>query len=308
MDIVILFPEQFFTAEQINKLKKYNLKFVKGKNVDLDKLNYLYSSKELILAIDPTYSKDSWESLPVERVKKMKGLRALCLTTTSYSWVDLDGMKKLGVTVTNTPGKSTEAVAEFNIYMMLSLLRKTPLIIKNKWIMDYDNFTNEEVKGKTAGIVGLGKIGQRVGELCRGMGMNVIYWNRSKKASSFKSASLGRLFSESDVIFNTIATAPELTGFLNKKLLLNLKPTTIICSTSDTHIFDTDFIFNQVKNKKLGGYAFENTEKKITDFDGNIMVFPEQAYFTLGTLQNTARIVTETILSVINKKTINQVN
>jgi hypothetical protein len=58
----------------------------------------------------------------------------------------------------------------------------------------------------------------------------------------------------------------------------------------------------------LGGYAFENTEQKITDFEGNVMVFPEQAYFTLGTLQNTARILTETTLSVINKKPINKVN
>jgi lactate dehydrogenase-like 2-hydroxyacid dehydrogenase len=163
MDIVILFPKHFFTPEQLKKLNKYNLKFIEGKNLDLDKLKESYSSKELILAIDPTYSKDSWGSLTVERVKRMKGFRALCLTTTSYSWVDLEAMKKLGVIVTNTPGKSTEAVAEFNIYMMLALLRKTPFIIKNKWNMDYDNFTNEEAKGKTAGIVGLGKIGQRVG-------------------------------------------------------------------------------------------------------------------------------------------------
>lgn len=308
MDIVILFPKQFFTTEQLKKLNKCNLKFIEGKNLDLDKLKDLYSSKELILAIDPTYSKDGWDSLTVERVKRMSGLKALCLTTTSFSWVDLETMKKLGIIVTNTPGKSTEAVAEFNIYMMLSLLRKTPLIIKNKWNMDYDNFTNDEAKGKTAGIIGLGKIGQRVGELCQGMGMNVIYWNRSKKTSTFKSVTLDKLFANSDVVFNTIATAPELKGFINKKLLSKLKSTAVICSTSDTHVLDTDFIFKQVKDNKLGGYAFENTEQKVADFEGNVMVFPEQAYFTLGTLQNTARILTDTVLSIINKKPINKVN
>lgn len=308
MDIIILFPQQFFTPEQLNNLKKYNLKFVEGKNIDLDKLDYLYTSKNLILAIDPTYSKDSWGSLPPERVKRMKGLQALCLTTTSYSWVDLPKMKELGVIVTNTPGKSTEAVAEFNIYMMFSLLRKTPLIIKNNWKMDYDYFQNEEANKKTVGIIGLGKIGKRVGELCKGLGMKVIYWNRTKKNNSFTPVTLDELFNRADVVFNTIATAPELKGFLNKKLLSKLKSTAIICSTSDTHVLDTNFIFEQVKNKKLGGYAFENTEKKVSDYDGNIMVFPEQAYFTLGTLQNTARILTDTILSVINKHPINKVN
>ena len=54
----------------------------------------------------------------------MKGLKALCLTTTSFSWINLEEMKKLGVIVTNTPGKSTNAVAEFNIFMMYTLLRK----------------------------------------------------------------------------------------------------------------------------------------------------------------------------------------
>jgi len=307
MDIVIIFPKQFFTEEQLKKLNKYNLKFIEGKNLDLDKLDFLYTSKDLILSLDPTYSKDSWNSLPVERVKRMKGLKALCLSTTSYSWVDLKEMQKLGVMVTNTPGKSTEAVAEFNIYMMLSLLRKTPLIIKNDFKMDYDNFTNEEVKGKTAGIVGLGKIGLRVGELCQGLGMNVVYWNRSKKKNSFSSVSLEQLFIKSDVVFNTIATAPQLKGSLNKKLLSKLKPTSIVCSTSDTHVFDTDFILDQVAKNKLGGFAFENIEKKVTDYRGNIMVFPEQAYYTLGTLQNTARILTETILSVIEDKPINKV-
>jgi lactate dehydrogenase-like 2-hydroxyacid dehydrogenase len=138
--------------------------------------------------------------------------------------------------------------------------------------------------------------------------MYVIYWNRSKRNNSFKQVSLDKLFSNSDVIFNTIATAPELKGFLNKKLLSKFNSTAIVCSTSDTHVLDTDFIFKQIKNNKLGGYAFENTEQKITDFEGNVMVFPEQAYFTLGTLQNTARILTETTLSVINKKPINKVN
>lgn len=238
----------------------------------------------------------------------MKGLKALCLTTTSYSWVDLQKLKKLGVIVTNAPGKSTEAVAEFNILMMLSLLRKLPLIIKNNWQMDYDSFLNDEMKGLTAGIIGLGSIGTRVAELCQGLGMKVCYWNRSQKINSFEAVELADLFNKADVVFNTIATPPELTGFINQDLLAKLKTSALVISTSNTSVLDENFIIDQVKNGRLGGYAFESMDKKLTDYDGNVMIFPEQAYYTKGTLLNTATIVTETVLSILEGKPINVVN
>lgn len=308
MKIIIIFPKEYFISQQIEKLSQYDLKFVQGKNIDLTKLEDLYEGGDFVLALNPIYVKDEWNCLPIERIKKMKNPKAICLTTTSYSWIDTKELAKMSIIVTNAPGKSTNAVAEFNIMMMFSLLRKIPLIIKNDWKMDYDRFLNKEVKGLTAGIVGLGQIGTRVAELCHGLGMRVCYWNRSKKKVPFKSVSLERLFEKADVIFTTIATPPELTGFINKKLISKMKKTAIIISTSDTHIFVERFILNQVAKGNLGGYAFESNERKLTEYRGNVMVFPEQAFYTLETQRNTARIVTESILSVISGKPINKVN
>lgn len=308
MDIYIFFPKRFFTREQLEKFKGHNLHFPSEKGTNLDKIDRFFQKKPYILAVDPTYIKDVWEGLPAERLKRMVGLKALCLTTTSFSWIDGKELAKKKVILTNTPNKCTEAVAEFNIYMMFSLLRKLPLIVKNNWTMNYDYYLNDEAYGLTAGILGLGRIGSRVAELCKKIGMNVVYWNRSKKTSSFKSMNLDILFEKADVIFNTIATAPEIKGFINKKLISKLKPTSLIISTSDTHIFDESFIIEQVEKGELGGYTFESFPKKIPDYKGNIMVFPEQAYFTTGALKNTARIVTETILSILKGKPINKVN
>lgn len=308
MDIYIFYPKRFFTEEQLRKFKGYHLHFSSEKGTDLDKIDQLFQKKSYILAVDPTYIKNVWEGLPVERLKRMAGLKALCLTTTSYSWINGKELAKMGVILTNTPNKCTEAVAEFAIYMMFSLLRKLPLIVKNKWNMNYDHFLNEETSGLTVGILGLGRIGQRVAEICQAMGMKVIYWNRSKKISPFQSADLNIFFEKSDIVFNTLATTPEIKGFINKKLLSKLKSSALIISTSDTHIFDEDFIIKQVEKEKLGGYAFESFPKKTSDYKGNIMVFPEQAYFTTGALKNTARIITETILSIFKGKPINKVN
>jgi len=238
----------------------------------------------------------------------MKGLKALCLTTSSFSWIDTKKLAEMGIIVTNIPGAPTEAVAEFCIYMMFSILRKLPLIVKNNWKMDYDHFLNKEAVGLTAGVLGLGKIGTRVGELCHGLGMKVCYWNRSPKKSSFDPASLEELFTKSDVVFNTLATPPELKGFISKKLLSKLKKTGMIVSTSDTHVFDEEYILDRVSKDDLGGYAFENKEKRIQDFKGNVMVFPEQAYYTLGTQTNRAKIATDTVLSIIDGKPLYKVN
>lgn len=308
MKIVIIFPKQFFTREQLNKLAKFQLKFVEDHNVDLEKLNSLYQPGDLILAIDPTYVKDGWNSLPLKRLKKMSGLKALCLTTTSYSWVDVEKLAAINIIVTNTPGKSTNAVAEFNIFLMYSLLRKLPLVAKNNWQMDYHKFLNQEATGAVAGVVGLGQIGNKVAHLCQAIGMKICYWNRSKKKSQFKSVSLKQLFKTADAIFTTIATPNELTGFINKNLIKSVKQTAVIVSTSDSNIFEEKFLLDQVAKNRLAGYAFENSEKTLHDYKGNVMVFPEQAYYTSGTLKNTARILTHTILSVIKGKPLNQVN
>lgn len=308
MNIKIIFPKRFFTEEQLKKFKGHKIEFIEGNNIDLDKIDSLFSQEEYILVVNPTYLKDNWNAFPVERVKRMKGLKALCLTTSSFSWIDTKKLAEMGIIVTNIPGAPTEAVAEFNIYMMLSLLRKLPLIVKNEWEMDYDNFLNEEFEGLNVGILGLGRIGTRVAELCKGLGLDVRYWNRSKKETTFKAVTLDQLFEKSDVIFNTLATPPELKGFIKKKLLSKIKQTAIIISTSDVHIFDKEYILKQVAQKKLGGYAFESKDKKITDFEGNIMIFPEQAYYTLGTQLNRGQVATDTVLSILKKSPINKVN
>lgn len=309
MIVKIIFPKIFFSKEQLKTLEKYNVEFIEGKDLVLEKISGLFSTEDYILGVNPTYLKDNWNSFPIEKIQKMKGLKALCLTTSSFSWVDSKKMASMGIVVTNIPGAPTEAVAEFNILMMLSLLRKLPLIIKNDWKMDYDNFLNYEAAGLTVGIIGLGRIGNRTAELCRGLGMKVCYWNRTKKASDFESVTLDDLFNKSDVVFNTLATPPELKGFINSDLLSKLKNTAVIVSSSDVHVFDEEYVLNKVSKGELGGYSFESKDKKITDFNGNVMVFPEQAYYTLGTQQNRAKILTETITQIIENQTItNKVN
>ncbi len=307
MKVYIIFPKKYFKKELLNQFKDIELVFIEEDKIDLESKKFLFQDNEYILVPDPTFLKDEWDSFPIERVKRMKGLKALCLTTTSYSWIELEELAKLGITVTNTPNKSTNAVAEFNIYMMMTLLRKVPLIAKNGWKMDYENYLNEEILGKTAGIIGLGNIGNRTAELCSQLGMDVIYWNRTEKESKFKYFEPKDLLKKVDVLFNTVATPPEMRNFLSNKMIDSMKKNTLIVSTSES-IYNQDYVIEKVSNDELGGFATESHSEDFKNYKGNVMFFPEQAYYTRGTLENTARIVTDTIKSIINGDPINKVN
>ena len=62
MKITIIFPNIYFTKEQLDKLGKFDVKFVEGKNIDLEKIDSLFSSEEYILIVNPVYLKDGWGS------------------------------------------------------------------------------------------------------------------------------------------------------------------------------------------------------------------------------------------------------
>ena len=85
----------------------------------------------------------------------------------------------------------------------MAIARKVPLIIQNDWTMDYVNHLGTEIAGKKAGIVGLGNIGSRIGELAKGIGMDVTYWSRKTRDDRFTYVELDKLFAESDVVFIT---------------------------------------------------------------------------------------------------------
>jgi lactate dehydrogenase-like 2-hydroxyacid dehydrogenase len=118
--------------------------------------------------------------------------------------------------------------------------------------MVYDIFINEDIKGLNAGIIGLGKIGSRVAELSKGLNMNVFYYNTTKKQTSFKQFELIELFEKSDVIFNTIATPPEIKGLITKELISKLNKKAVIVSTSNTTVFEDEH-FRSSRKENLGG-------------------------------------------------------
>ena len=179
MNIYITYERTFFTEQQINELGRYGKLIFLENYFDLDNAQYLADNEEKILMADPEWY--HW-NLRKEHIEKIINLKAICINTTAFDWIDWKYCNNKGIIVTHTPKYSTDSVAEYAVFLLMCLAKKLPIQIKTNYKMEYNHeMLNTEVRNKTVGIIGFGTIGTRVAELCNNLGMNVIYWSKSYK-------------------------------------------------------------------------------------------------------------------------------
>lgn len=306
MKVIILSPnaDLLFTDELKGKIKSAaEAVFIKDTKPLLD-VPELFDDEQKIVAIDPDFC--AW-NVPKEVIGKMKNVQAICLQTTSFSWIDTVEAKKQGIPVINLRGFSTEAVAEWAFMMAMNVARKLPLIIKDSWKQDISKHQGMELKGKIVGIIGLGTIGSRIAEICNSLGMEVVYWSRSSKDERFSFSELDDLMKKADFIFPTLAQNEETTGLITDEMLKSMRRSSIFVSIVHK-IYNHDLILQLVKEDKLYGYAFETEKEKMTDFEGNVWAGPELAWCTSESFRRNAEQWTEAIVKAVKNDYSTQVN
>lgn len=309
MNIIIINQKDHFSSENIKRLGKL------GRVTFIETTNYedrsvFKNDEEKIIAVGPELV--SWK-FPNEFIEKVKNLKAVCIPTTGFAWIDGKFLRNKNIDLLNVPKYSTESVAEYAISLMLNLVKKLPLVIKNNWKIDYKKHRGWEIKGKTMGIIGLGSIGTRIAELGKAMGMNVVYWSRKSRDKRFEYKDLKDLLKVSDFVFPTLARNEETEKILDSKMLDLMKECSFIVSITGNDLFDSDYAIKLVDKGKLSGLAFESdkytiNKLKFNDFKGNILVTPPIAWFTKEAVENDFRIWVENIESVAKGKPQNVVN
>lgn len=304
MKIIVINPKSDFNDSQISTLVSVGqVTWIEGSDYQSNPI--FTSSDDKIVVVGPELV--NWE-FPNEFIDKITNLKAICLPTTDFSWVDGAYLREKGILLTNVAKYSTESVAEYAISMMFNVAKKLPLIVKDNWKLDYDKHQGWEVKGKTMGIVGLGAIGTRIAEIGKSIGMNVVYWSKNTRNKNFEFKELDDLLQSSDYIFPTLAKNSETKNIINQeKINLIKKGASIISITSDK-LFDLDFALSKIKDGGLDGIAIESEEKTINDFEGNVWVTPPIAWFTKEASSEDTRILVENVLAVANGRAQNVVN
>ncbi len=106
----------------------------------------------------------------------------------------------MNIPIINTKNFSTNAVAEWAMTMAFNAYRKVPLMIKSGFNLDYEKHQGLELRGKTAGVIGLGNIGTRIAEIAQGLGTKVVYWSQNSRDKRFEMLPLEDLMKKSDIM------------------------------------------------------------------------------------------------------------
>jgi glycerate dehydrogenase len=309
MKIVMLYSKSRLRVEDLKKLEDVGATFYEEKGNKLEDIKELYQDEEVVLGIAPGWIEGRWEGFTWDKVNKFKNLKAVCTSTTSYGWIPFKELAKKNIPVCNVPGKSTDAVAEYYVFMMTALLRNYPKIIKNNWLSNEAEVgLGTDACGLTAGIIGLGSIGRKIADLCAGYQMNIKYWSRNKKDCVYEYLDLDELCKKVDVIFLTTVGDESTRDLINRHRINLMKKTVIFLTPIDTIAYDKQYLIEKVGKGEIGGLGFESKTEKVTDFVGNVFPAPELAYYTRQTLEKESKIMTESIMSVVNSKPVNVVN
>ena len=304
MNIYITYERTFFTEKQIKELEQYGKLIFLESYFDLDKAQYLQDNTEKILMADPEWYK--W-NLRKEHISKIENLKAICINTTAFDWIDWQYCKDNGIIVTHTPKYSTDSVAEYAIFLMMCLAKKLPIQIKTNYKMEYNHeMLNTEIKNKTVGIIGLGTIGTRVAELCDNLGMKVIYWSKSSKENKYKRVEIDDIFKESDFIIPTFATNVETRKIITDNRIKMMNGNSIInIIINPVEIYNHKLMLEKAENNEIG-YAFEiYDDKTLNDYKGNVMATAPYSFYTKESIDRLVDLWCNNTISILENKTQN---
>jgi glycerate dehydrogenase len=189
---------------------------------------------DIVIVNKVVIDKEIMDSLP-----KLKYIGVLA---TGYNVVNIEYAKKKGIVVTNIPAYSTESVVQHIIGLMIELASGIGAhhntVKDGEWTRSQDfcyyNKDNMELAGKTLGIIGMGRIGQRVKDVAVALGMKVIANNKDRtgEGEGFRYVSLEELFKESDIISLNCPLNKENEGIINSKSIAIMKTSAIIINAS----------------------------------------------------------------------------
>ncbi|MCI8655475.1 MAG: hypothetical protein HFJ48_06390 [Clostridia bacterium] len=306
MNIYITYERTFFTEKQIRELEQYGKLIFLESYFDLDKAQYLQDNAEKILMADPEWYK--W-NLRKEHISKIENLKAICMNTTAFDWIDWQYCKENGIIVTHTPKYSTDSVAEYAIFLMMCLAKKLPIQIKTNYKMEYNHeMLNTEIKNKTVGIIGLGTIGTRVAELCDNLGMKVIYWSKSTKENKYKRVEIDDIFKESDFIIPTFATNEDTRKIITDNRIEMMNGNSIInIIINPVEIYNHKLMLEKAENNEIG-YAFEiYDDKTLNDYKGNVMATAPYSFYTKESIDRLVDLWCNNTISILENKSQNVV-
>jgi D-lactate dehydrogenase len=207
-------------------------------------------------------------------LKQLSKLKAIATRSTGYDHIALPYCKSKGIIVSNVPEYGSNTVAEHTFALLLTLTRKVFSSIMHVRNPDFSHtsLTGMDLYGKTLGVVGLGKIGQRVVKIARGFGMNVLVYNRTQKTDlaqemGFRYVSFDEVLKESDVVSLHLALNDDTKHIINTANIKKMKQGVYLINTARGGLIETEALVVGLREKILAGVGLDvlEEEKNLSD-------------------------------------------
>ena len=200
------------------------------------------------------------------RVLASRGVKLLLMRCAGYNNVDLEAATANGIKVMRVPGYSPEAVAELAMTLASAVNRhihKAYLRVREN-NFSLQGLTGKNFYGKTAGIIGTGKIGAAMARICRGYGMRVLGYDKypNKSLDFVEYVSLEQLLRESDLISLHCPLMKETYHMINIFTINQMKDGVILVNTSRGGLIDTNDLIQGIRERKFSGVGLDVYEEE----------------------------------------------
>ena len=255
------------------------------------------------------------------------GTKVLVLRSAGFNHVDIAAAKELGIKVLRVPSYSPNAIAEHTLALILTLNRKTHKAYNR---VREGNFSLEglmgfDLVGKTAGIIGTGKIGALVCKILQGFGCQVLAYdpfvNKACENSGVKYVALDEIFKQSDIVSLHCPLTSTTQHVVNSKRLEFAKKGMMLINTGRGALVDTRAVIDSLKSGKLGYLGldvyeeeadlfFDDLSNKVITDDvfsrlltfPNVLITGHQAFFTNEAVNNIIHTTLKNIEAYKNSK------
>ena len=320
-------PYDKTSFEETNKNYDFDLRFYQG-NLSIN--NILLTQGCDVVCI---FVNDNANAEVIEQLAK-NGVKLLALRCAGFNNVDLEAAEKFGVHVVRVPAYSPYAVAEHTVALMLALNRRIP---RATWRTRDGNFSLNgllgfDMHGKTAGIIGTGKIAKILISILKGFGLNILAYDlfpdtKWAEQEGITYVTLDELYKNADIISLHCPLTDDTKYIINDYSIGKMKDGVMIINTGRGQLINTNALIAGLKSKKVGWagldvyeeegeYFYQDKSDRIIDDDvlarllsfNNVIVTSHQAFFTKEALGNIAHTTLQNVQDFIDgKELINKV-
>ncbi len=310
MDKIAMFDTKPYDRTWFDQLNtRYHIKYLEPK-LTPDTVSLAHGCRSVIPFVNDTLDRTVIDGLCAE------GVEMIALRCAGYNNVDRAAAAGR-IPVVRVPGYSPYAVAEFTMGLLLTLNRKLhkACFRTRDFNFSLNGLVGFDLHGKTAGIIGTGKIGQIFIQICRGFGMHVLAYDPFPVPDAdFSYVSLEELLQKSDIVSLHCPLTEQSRHLINRDTIAQMRDGAYLLNTSRGMLVESEALLDALKSGKLAGAGLDVYEEE-TDFffedrsDSidrdtilsllvsmpNVVLTSHQAFLTTEALHNIAKVTLENL-------------